>query len=104
MIAEMKRKICRAGNPTEHNRFCLLACSEGIEVGDGKGTEIDDRILSVCGLADWLVVRKLDESDNSVRIISPCGMVGRGPIPKTDGTATDGDFTLESRFVEYRIH
>lgn len=96
LIAEMKRKICYTSIPDQLGKFYLLACSEE--------TQVDDRVILVCGLPGTIVVRKRDGSQNSVSIISPTQSHGQGMIKKPKSTNEDNNANLESQFIEYHIH
>jgi hypothetical protein len=92
LMAETKRKICLIRS-TAHSKFFLFSCSQD--------TEINDMLIDVCGLPGYIVMRKLVNSDNSVKIISPTGFTGGCPTTKP---ANGDDIELESQFVEYNIH
>lgn len=96
-IAETKRKICYVSLSAKPGKFYLLACA--------RETEVDDRVISVCGLPGFIVMRKCGNLDNSVELVSPSLPLGAEnnfwhPRITHDG----GSIPLERQFVEYNIH
>jgi len=95
-IAELERKICYVSSLVNPGTFCLLACSDK--------TKVDDRALLVCGLPGWIIVRKREESDNAIDIISPQILQGIAANGKTRNLINRDDAALDDLFVEYHFH
>ncbi|KAB2104962.1 hypothetical protein AG0111_0g7193 [Alternaria gaisen] len=96
LIAELKRKVCYVSVSAKPGNFRLLACSEE--------TQVDDRVIRVCGLLSSIVMCKRGELGNSVTIISPTQFQGRAAFGEPKSTNKDRGTILEDRFVEYHIH
>lgn len=95
LVAELKRSICYVSISARPGTFCLLACSDE--------TRVHDRTLTVCGLPGSIVVRKRNELDNAVEIISPTFMQGAATVGN-QGINHFGDTAIENLFVEYHFH
>ncbi|OWY51408.1 HET-like protein [Alternaria alternata] len=96
LFAELKRKICYVSISDEPGKFRLLVCS--------AETQVNDRLIRLCGLPSPMVMRKHGELANSVSIISPTALQGQGARRKSKSRNEGSEISLENQFVEYHIH
>jgi hypothetical protein len=96
LIAELKRKVCYVSVSAKPGNFRLLACSEE--------TQVDDRVIRVCGLLSPIVMRKRGKLGNAVTIISPTQFQGQAAVGEPKSTNEGRGTILEDRFVDYHIH
>ncbi|CAN9365657.1 unnamed protein product [Alternaria alternata] len=96
LFAELKRKICYVSISDEPGKFRLLVCS--------AETQVNDRLIRLCGLPSPMVMRKHGELANSVSIISPTALQGQGARRKSKSRNEGSEISLENQFVKYHIH
>ena len=96
LLAELNRKICHVSISDEPGKFRLLVCS--------AETQVNDRLIRLCGLLSPIVMRKHGELANSVSIISPTALQGQGARRKSKSRNEGSEISLENQFVEYHIH
>lgn len=96
LLAELNRKICHVSISDEPGKFRLFVCS--------AETQVNDRLIRLCGLLSPIVMRKHGELTNSVSIISPTALQGQGARRKSKSRNEGSEISLENQFVEYHIH